>query len=191
MPLILAYHGQQPQIAPDAFIAPTAVLIGAVTVGAGANIWYGAVLRGDSGRITIGPRVSVQDNVVIHVNPQHDTWVGEDVTIGHGAVLEGCHIEAGALIGMQATLLSGSQIGAGALVAAGAVVLEGGVVPAGMLAAGAPAQIKGPLSAQAQARVAAAAREYSVYAARHRQALQAAGEDATPGRQTRTLNDTT
>ncbi len=176
-PLIVAYHGQQPQIAPDAFIAPTAVLIGAVTVGAGASIWYGAVLRADSGRITIGARTNVQDNVVIHVNPRHDTWIGEEVTIGHGAVLEGCRIEAGALIGMQATLLSGTHIGAGALVAAGAVVLEGSVVPAGTLAAGAPAQIKGPLAAPARARAASAAHEYMTYADRHRQALLATGEE--------------
>ena len=98
-------------IAARVFIAPNATIIGRVELAAGVNVWYGAVLRGDIGRIVIGERTSVQDNVVVHVNERHDTVVESDVIIGHGVVIEGCHIGSGALIGMNATVLSGATVG--------------------------------------------------------------------------------
>ena len=109
--MIVELAGIRPTIAEDVYLAPTAVIIGNVTILPGANIWFGAVLRGDSGRIVIGRRVSVQDNVVVHVNERADTIIGDDVLIGHGAILEGCRIGAGALVGMGATVLSGAHIG--------------------------------------------------------------------------------
>jgi carbonic anhydrase/acetyltransferase-like protein (isoleucine patch superfamily) len=152
--MIIELNGVRPVVAGDVYIAPTAVVIGNVTIGAGASIWFGAVLRGDAGPITIGARVSVQDNVVIHVNDREATVVEDDVLIGHGAVLEGCHIGKGALIGMHATVLSGAHVGERALVAAGSLVREQSQIPAEVLAAGVPAEVKGELPPRVQARMA-------------------------------------
>lgn len=160
--MIIEFKGKRPQIAPTAYIAPNATLIGDVVIEEEASVWFGAVIRGDHGRITIGARTSVQDNVVIHVNNRHDTIVEADVTIGHGAVLEGCHLHAGALVGMNATVLSGAIVEAGALVAAGSVVVENQHIPAGVLAAGVPAKVKGPLSTAARQRIIEAPQKYVV-----------------------------
>jgi len=158
--MIIEFKGKRPQIAPTAYIAPNATLIGDVVIEAEASVWFGAVIRGDHGRITIGARTSVQDNVVIHVNNRHDTIVAADVTIGHGAVLEGCHLHKGVLVGMNATVLSGAIVETGALVAAGSVVAENQHIPAGVLAAGVPARVKGPLSAAARQRLIEAPQKY-------------------------------
>lgn len=158
--MIIEYNGVRPQIAADAFIAPTATIIGNVEIGSKANIWFGAVLRGDEGQIVIGERVSIQDNAVIHTNHEHPTLIEAEVTVGHAVVMEGCRIERGALIGMNATVLPGAVIEAGALVAAGSVVREGQVIPAHSLAAGVPAQVKAAMSESAQAHVAEAAGHY-------------------------------
>ena len=143
--MIIEYKGKRPQIADDVFIAPNATIIGDVVIESGANIWFGCVLRGDEGKIVIGPRVSVQDNTVVHTNPRNSTIVEAEATIGHSVVLEGCRIERQALIGMNATVLDGASVGARALVAAGSVVREYDEIPADVLAAGVPARVKGPL----------------------------------------------
>lgn len=145
--MIIELNGVCPTVAEDAYVAPTAVLIGNVTVKSGANIWFGAVLRGDSGAIVVGARTSVQDNVVVHVNARNDTLIGDDVLIGHGAVLEGCTIGDSVLVGMGAVLLSGATVGKGALIAAGAVVRENSRIPETVLVAGVPAAVRGSLSA--------------------------------------------
>lgn len=141
---ILPFGGVWPRIHPTAFVAPGATVIGNVTVGAEASIWFGAVLRGDEPdhEIRIGARTSIQDNCVIHVSARGATVIGEDVTVGHGAVLESCVVGRGALIGMNAVVLQGATVGEQALVAAGSVVPDGGEVPARHLAAGAPARVK-------------------------------------------------
>ena len=162
--MIIEYKGKRPKIAEDVFIAPNATIIGDVTIEAGANIWFGAVIRGDEGRIVIGPRVSVQDNAVLHTNSVNGTIVEADATIGHLVVLEGCHIKAGALIGMHATVLDGAIIGERALVAAGSVVREKQVIPPDVLAAGVPAQIKGPMSEAARQHVLGASQDYQMMA---------------------------
>ena len=146
MALLIEYKGKRPQVADDVFLAPTAVLIGDVRVEAGASIWFGAVLRGDFGSIVVGPGSNVQDNAVIHVGEAWPTIVGANVTIGHGAVLEGCTIGDGAVVGMNATVLPHASIGSEAVVGAGSVVGEGMEVPARTLAAGVPARIKKELS---------------------------------------------
>jgi carbonic anhydrase/acetyltransferase-like protein (isoleucine patch superfamily) len=151
--MLIELNGIRPKVAGGVYIAPTAVLIGDVTVGAGSSIWFGAVLRGDTGRIVIGERVSVQDNVVIHVNEHEDTIVEDDVLVGHAAVLEGCRIGRESLIGMHATVLSGARVGQGVLIAAGSLVREHTEIPPHVLAAGVPAAVKGELPPRAQERM--------------------------------------
>lgn len=132
----------EPTIHPDAYVHPEAVVIGDVTIGAESTVWPSAVLRGDDGAIRIGDRTSVQDGAVIHCTRVLDTIVGDDVTIGHLAHLEGCEVADGALIGTASVVLHRARIGAGALVAANAVVLNDTEVPAGALAMGIPAKIR-------------------------------------------------
>jgi carbonic anhydrase/acetyltransferase-like protein (isoleucine patch superfamily) len=167
--LILPYRNKYPVIAPDAFIAPNATIIGDVTIEAGASIWFGAVLRGDQNHIIVGARVSVQDNAVIHCNDRRPTVIEADVTVGHGVVMEGCHIHQGVLIGMNATILDGATVGARALVAAGSVVLENQVIPPEVLAAGVPARVKGQLSEALLQRLARAPEFYQELANNYRQ----------------------
>src|SRR6516225_3459005 len=143
--MILAFEGRRPRIAPSAFIAPTATVIGDVTIGEDASVWFGAVLRGDVGRIEVGRRANIQDNAVLHSTERIPTIVGEGVTIGHGAVLEGCTIERGALVGMNAVVLHDAVIGAESLIAAGSVVTDGTKIPPRSVAAGAPCQVRKPL----------------------------------------------
>ena len=144
MALLLPFDGVSPRVAADAFLAPNAVIVGKVTVGPGASIWFGAVLRGDHPDfgVEVGPRTSIQDNCVVHVGDWQPTYIGADVTVGHGAKLESCTVEDGCVIGMGAVILQESVIGAGSLVAAGSVVLGGSRVPAGSLVAGVPASVK-------------------------------------------------
>jgi len=160
MATVIEYEGKTPVVADDAFVAPTAVLIGDVTVEAGASIWFGAVLRGDNSAIVIGAGSNVQDNCVIHCAEDLPTIVGTNVTVGHMAMLEGCVIGDGSLIGMGAIVLQRASVGAGSLVAAGAVVGEGVEIPGGVLAAGIPARVKKELAGSSQHWVQTAAREY-------------------------------
>jgi carbonic anhydrase/acetyltransferase-like protein (isoleucine patch superfamily) len=146
--MIVEYRGKRPKIDPSAFVAPTAVLIGDVEVGPQSSIWFGAVLRGDNGPIRVGARTSIQDNAVIHVSIRGETHIGDDVTIGHCAVMEDCDIKRYALIGTNATLLNGCTIGEGTLIAAGSVVGEKAEIPAHVLAAGAPAKVKKALEGE-------------------------------------------
>jgi len=134
--------GKKPKIAPGAFIAPTASVIGDVTIEDGASIWFGAVLRGDFGRIYVGKGTSIQDNVVVHIMNDGDTFIGENVTVAHGAVLHNCTVKNGAIIGLNAVLLDFCEIGEKAMVAAGSVVSDNMIIPARHLAAGTPARIK-------------------------------------------------
>ena len=140
---IRPFAGKSPRSGQRVFVASTAVVVGDVELGDDASVWYGAVLRGDLNPIRIGPRTNIQDNVVIHVDePDSPTLVAEDVTIGHAAVLHGCRVERGALVGMHATVLNGAVIGEEAVVAAGALVPPGMVVPARTLVAGVPAKVR-------------------------------------------------
>lgn len=158
--MIVHYRGKQPRIDPSAFVAPTAVLIGDVEVGAESSIWFGAVLRGDNGPIHVGSRTSIQDNAVVHVSEAGSTFIGDDVTVGHCAVMEDCRIEAHALIGSNATLLNGCTIGEGALIAAGSVVGQDATIPARVVAAGAPATVRKALEGDAATWIEVAADEY-------------------------------
>lgn len=135
------FQGHFPVIHPQARVAENAVLVGNVTVEAGANIWYSAVLRGDSGSIHIGEKSSIQDNVTCHCEYDQPLTVGRGVTVGHNAVLHGCTIEDRCLIGMGAILLNGCVIGAGSIVAAGALVTQNTVIPPGSLVIGTPGKV--------------------------------------------------
>src|ERR687898_1276867 len=139
MATIVELDGIRPTIGEGVWLAPTAVLIGDVHVGDRANIWFGAVLRGDASRITIGAGTSIQDNCVIHCADGLPTEIGEDVVVGHGSLLEGCVVEDGAVVGMGAIVLQRARVGARSVLAAGAVLSERREVGAGMLAAGGPA----------------------------------------------------
>src|SRR5689334_14818040 len=148
--LLMELDGVSPTIGRDVWLAPTAVLVGDVRVGDNASIWFGAVLRGDSATIHIGAGTAVQDNAVVHCASDLPTVVGEDVIVGHGAMLEGCVVEDGAVVGMGAIVLQHARLGAGAMLAAGAVLAERGEVTGGMLAVGVPAREKKPLSGAAE-----------------------------------------
>ncbi|MEO8262647.1 MAG: gamma carbonic anhydrase family protein [Pseudolysinimonas sp.] len=145
MPL-LPFDDIHPQVDPDAFVAENATLVGRVTVKAGASVWFGAVMRGDTDDLVLGERSNLQDNVVVHADPGSPAIIGAGVSVGHGAVVHGCRIEDGCLIGMNATVLNRAVVGAHSLVAAGAVVLEDTVIPPRSLVAGVPAKVRRELT---------------------------------------------
>ncbi|KJC65823.1 gamma carbonic anhydrase family protein [Agreia bicolorata] len=143
---LIAFDGHTPRVADTVWLAPGSTLIGRVTIGAQSSVFFGAVLRGDSSKITVGERSNLQDNVVVHADPGFPTRVGNGVSVGHGAVLHGCTIGDDSLVGMNATVLNGAVIGANCLIAAGAVVLEGTVIADGSLVAGVPAKVRRELT---------------------------------------------
>ncbi len=147
MPLF-SFEGRAPTVSPEAWIAPTATLVGDVHVEAEASIWYGAVLRADFGPIVVRRGANVQDGSVLHGGRDPVTEVGEGATIGHVCVVHGAVVHAEALIGNGATVLDGAVVGARALVAAGATVPPGMEIPGGMLAAGVPARVLGPVTGE-------------------------------------------
>ena len=139
---LYALGDQEPDVHPDAYVHPDAVVIGSVTIGAHSSVWPGAVLRGDDGEIVIGERTSIQDNCVLHTTVEQPTVVGDDCVVGHLVHLEGCTIESGCLIGNGSIVLHRVVVHTGAIVAANAVVLDDTDVPSGALAVGTPATIK-------------------------------------------------
>jgi carbonic anhydrase/acetyltransferase-like protein (isoleucine patch superfamily) len=157
---LLPFDGKEPQVASDAFVAPTAVLIGDVVVEEGASVWFGAVLRADFSRIVVGTGSNIQDNSVLHTNEGQPTLIGSNVTVGHLSMLHGCIIEDDALIGMGSIVLDRARIGRRTMLAAGSVVSEGGEIPPEVLAAGAPAEVKKALDGSSSKWVATAAHEY-------------------------------
>ncbi|RJX23857.1 MAG: gamma carbonic anhydrase family protein [Dethiobacter sp.] len=145
--ILVPYNGKKPQVAKGAFVAPTAVLIGDVTVEEGASIWFGAVLRGDMGSIVVKAGANVQDNTVVHLKLfGSQAVIGENATIGHGAILHDCTIGRGAIIGINAVVLDFANVGEESIVAAGSVVGDKAVIPPRHLAAGTPAQVKKEIS---------------------------------------------
>ena len=146
-PVILPWRGVYPKIAADAFIAPTAVIIGDVVIGARSSIWFGTVLRGDVSAIRIGERSNIQDGSIVHVSSKNlPCLIGDDVLVGHAAILHACTVESGAFIGMRATVLDGAVVESGAMVAAGALVGPRKRVPFGEMWGGMPARLMRKLS---------------------------------------------
>ncbi|MYG36736.1 MAG: gamma carbonic anhydrase family protein, partial [Gemmatimonadetes bacterium] len=140
MAVVVPFEGRRPRIAGSAFLAPTAVVIGDVEIGSEASVWFGAVLRGDHPEhgIRVGARANVQDNAVIHTSDQGPTVIEEEVTVGHGAIMESCRIGRRGVVGMGAVVLQRAEVGEGCVIAAGAVVKEGARVPPRSLVAGVP-----------------------------------------------------
>jgi carbonic anhydrase/acetyltransferase-like protein (isoleucine patch superfamily) len=151
MATILPFNGKSPRIHPSAFLAPTAVIVGDVEIGAEASIWFGAVLRGDDPDhpIIVGPRTSVQDNCVVHVGRWGPTVIGTDVTVGHGAKFESCTIGDRTVVGMNAVILQNAQVGPECVLAANTVILEGREIPARSVVAGVPGTVKKTLEGSA------------------------------------------
>jgi len=163
MPL-LAAGGKSPRVHPSVFVADGAFVIGEVELAQDASVWFHAVLRGDINSIVVGARTNIQDGCIFHVTNTSGVRVGSDVTVGHGAVVHGCTIGDGSLIGMRAVVLDAARVGEGSLVAAGAVVLEGMVIPPGTLAAGVPARIIRALTTEEQKKLLESAAHYVDYA---------------------------
>jgi len=170
---LISFEGAAPAIAPDAFIAPTAMLVGDIEVGPQASIWYGCVLRGDVNRIIVGARSNLQDGTIVHGSPGiNPTTIGADVLVGHGALIHGCELCDHSFVGMRAVILNKAIVETGALVAAGALVTEGARVPAGEVWGGNPARKIGPLHPKAEAAMRAAVKSYVDLARRHAHANQ-------------------
>ena len=159
-----------PDVAPDAYVAPEATVIGDVRLGAGSSVWPGAVLRGDYGAISVGARTSVQDGTVVHATAEHPTVIGSDCVVGHLAHLEGCTVEDGSLVGSGSVVLHGVVVRSGALVGAGALVPGGTEVPSGAMALGVPARMR--LDAVPPGAFTPAVEMYVENARRHREQLR-------------------
>jgi carbonic anhydrase/acetyltransferase-like protein (isoleucine patch superfamily) len=145
--MLRAYKGRRPVVDPTAYVDASAQVIGDVEIGPESSIWMCAVVRGDVNFIRIGARSNVQDGSIVHVmHETHPTRIGDDVTIGHAAVVHGCTIADRVLVGMSATILNGAVIGADSIVAAGSLVTEGMVVPPRSMVMGVPAKVRRPLS---------------------------------------------
>lgn len=144
--MILSIRGRTPQLHAEAWVAPNATLVGQVHLAARASVWYAATLRAEAEPIEIGAGTNIQDGVTIHVDAEYPVRVGTGVSVGHNAVLHGCTVEDGALIGMGAIVLNGAVIGAGSIVAAGALIPQGVVVPPRSLVAGVPGRVRRELS---------------------------------------------
>ena len=167
---VLSAAGRTPSLDPTSFVAAGARVVGGVVLSEGASVWYNAVLRADGDTITVGAGSNLQDNVSVHVDPGHPVVIGRDVSVGHNAVVHGCTIGDGSLIGMGAVVLSGAVIGDGCLIAGGAVVLEGAVIPPGSLVAGVPAKVRRDLTDDERAGILRNARVYREHVSAHRDA---------------------
>lgn len=159
---LITYNGKSPRVHPTAFLAPTAVLIGDVTIGPEASVWFGAVLRGDDPDhgIVVGAGSSVQDNCVVHVGAWGPTLIGEHVTVGHGAKFESCTLGDRTVVGMNAVILQNAVVGEECVLAANTVVLEGARIPPRSVVAGVPGTVKKSLDGSAAEWIARGGRHY-------------------------------
>lgn len=169
--MIYALDGVAPEIDPSAWVAPDANLIGRVVLDAGASVWFGVTVRGDNEEIRVGRGSNVQENCVLHTDIGFPLVIGPDCTIGHKAMLHGCIIGEGTLVGMGATILNGARIGKGCLIGACALVTEGKEIPDGSLVMGAPGKVIRTLDAEARARLLASAAGYRANARRFARGL--------------------
>lgn len=170
---VLSAAGRTPALDPTSFVAAGARVVGGVTLGPRSSVWYNAVLRADGDTITVGANSNLQDNVSVHVDAGNPVVIGENVSVGHNAVVHGCTIGDGSLIGMGAVVLNGARIGAGCLVAGGAVVLEGAEIPDGSLVAGVPAKVRRELTDEERAGLLRNAEHYLAHVQEHERAAPA------------------
>lgn len=171
--MIFELDGVGPQIAEDVFVAHDANIIGQVHLAPGSSVWFGCTLRGDNELISVGENSNLQEHVVCHTDMGFPLTIGANCTIGHKAMMHGCTIGDGVLVGMGATILNGAKIGAGSLIGAGALVTEGKVIPPGSLVMGAPGRVVRELDEDAQRGLIASADGYRANARRFRQGLRA------------------
>ncbi|WP_376796750.1 gamma carbonic anhydrase family protein [Thermogemmatispora sp.] len=172
---VLPFRGIWPRIADNVFIAPGAYIIGDVTIGEGASIWYNSVVRGDTGPIVIGRRTNIQDNCVLHLDADAPLTIGEECTIGHGCIIHGATLGDRVLLGMKAVVLNRARIGAETIIGACALVSEGKTLPGGVLAFGLPARVVRNLTPEEIEDIRGSAQRYVERAAHHREALREAG----------------
>ncbi len=169
---VLPYKGKWPKIAPDVFIAQGAMVIGDVTIGEGSSVWYNAVIRGDTAPITIGRRTNIQDTCTVHVDGDAPCVIGDECSLGHGAVVHGATLGDRVLVAMNAVVLSHASVGSESIVGACALVSEGKQLPGGMVYLGVPARPARPLSEAERADLSGRAARYVRYAAEHRAAQE-------------------
>lgn len=158
--IIKEYGGKTPDVSGAAFIAENAVIIGDVTLKKGSSVWYGAVLRAEEESITVGENSNIQDNCTVHCSTGHPVVIGDNVSVGHNALLHGCTVGAGSLIGMHSTVMNGASLGKSCLVGAGALVTENKRFDDNSLIIGVPAKIKGSLDEKTAAQLAKNAAHY-------------------------------
>ncbi|WP_373695189.1 gamma carbonic anhydrase family protein [Actinomycetospora aeridis] len=157
---LITVDGHTPEIAEGAWVAPGAVVAGRVTIGDGTGVWYTAVVRADTASVTVGEGTSIQDGTVVHADPGFPASIGNNVTVGHRAVVHGCTVEDDCLVGMGSVIMNGATIGRGSVVAAGAVVSQGVTVPAGSLVAGVPGKVRREVTDDEQNMIALSAATY-------------------------------
>ena len=170
--MIMNFKGKSPKISETSFIADSADVIGDIEIGDYSSVWFNAVLRGDRNRIKIGSRTSIQDNVVIHANPENGVQIGNDVTVGHGAVLHGCRIENNVLIGMNSTVLNRAEIGRNSIVGANALIPEGKKFPENSLIIGVPGKVKREIDKSEIETIAENAAEYVEFVREYREEVK-------------------
>lgn len=171
-PFVTGIGSRTPVIDDDAWVAPTASVVGEVTLAAGASVWYGAVLRADDEVVSVGRDSNVQDGAVLHADPGFPCTLGDRVTVGHGAIVHGATIGSGSLVGMGARVLNGATIGERCMIAAGALVPEGFIAPPGVLVIGAPAKVRRELEESDLDLLRETAEEYAANGRRHRAWLE-------------------
>lgn len=172
-PTWLDLSEHSPCVAEDAWVAPNATLVGAVSIGAQASIWYFTVARGDGDRIDVGAGSNIQDGCVLHADPGIPIWIGQGVSVGHRAVLHGCVISDNVLVGMGAVLMNGVHVGEGSIIGAGTVLLEDTHVPAGSLVAGVPGRVRRTLAKEERHAIQRNASTYVSLMKQHRGAWRA------------------
>lgn len=168
MAKIYEFEGKHPKIADDVFLAPDAVIIGDVEIGAGSSVWFGCVLRGDIGPIRIGERTNLQEHTMVHLDEGSPTILGDDVTVGHRAIIHGTKVGDGSLIGMGAIVMSFTSVGRGSIIGAGALLPERSEIPDGVLAMGMPAKVRREMTDEEKVGLIEQAARYSDRAARFR-----------------------
>ena len=170
--MLIALGERSPVVDPAAWVAPNATLVGAVELGPDASVWYGAVIRGDGDRISIGARSNVQDNCALHTDPGLHLQIGAGVSIGHSAVVHGCVIEDDVLIGMGSIVMNGAVVGSGSMVGAGAVISAGVVIPPRSLVVGVPGKVRRETTDEELLLIRANADHYLSHSATHRRGVQ-------------------
>jgi len=177
--MIMDFKGKSPKISETAFIAASADVIGDVEVGDFSSVWFNAVLRGDRNKIKVGSRTSIQDNAVIHADPENGVNIGDNVSVGHGAVLHGCKIENNVLIGMNSTVLNGAEIGKNSIVGANALIPEGKKFPENSLIIGVPGKVKRELEESEIEAIAENAAEYVEFVREYKEEMNSTRKNSS------------